>query len=1012
MRWVFPLVVILTIPLALAYDNSNTNDTALIESDKKYYGGFSLELVRVNVTNLLGTVEKINVSILTDTVDTVYLKEAYIRENVTILVNVTNCTSIDNETGNCTSITWDLVENHTLIWRKLKVYECSIKKDLYCVGEVRDIDIGPYEKRSFKFIIEHPPQSHGKFYIFVNSSSGRLYGMLDPWWNSSWPYRRKIDFLVKETKRLKDDLVINLTLDTASLIAQGKMREDCGDVRFTYLNVTSGEEIELPYWLVKGCNTSRTIFLVRIENVTEARNLSIYVYYGNKNATDMSRKWDVVWSFVDSSFEEWKVSDDYHNHNYESVNYITSYLQGLWIPTGWSCRNFVPSDALTDGEISGYRYTCWTTAVAAYVHKNVSGTGNLMHISIRGYWRQTEKCAHRRAFNIWFIEPCLKSNLKIYYEKYPHCDCSARCYGYGKYVRPFKAFRLYQEAINGWEYFLVQELKLNKTSGQVYWETIGNVTDLCIGKGESCTDVIELRLNLSEFYLYNFTSGKYYSVGMPDKILMVIMEGQSRNRETCPYYWQEWKQYKFWLDDVWSIPYDPSWNVTIGPEEIYQTTRIIAPDFEIVNTTTLKIEVRYEGYNTTLGKWLPLGPENGSWCFIGGFRHAEYMYYNFSSKNWTYIAHGLKNNTNYTWAVQCWVFNSTFFKPAYYEDNFTVIIPKYKIHLPPGLVLKNRYGQIVSELHKGIYTLYFEYQGVTIGKIKAEIKNDFKPNVVYDVGENGTKVVFKYHPPGLCIANYVLCKRNCSRQYKAGNITLRQLMECRMECHNELQECLLQAYPIEKELIIKAVEDSGKVLICPHAKIVEQIYEGCPDEEIIYTESEEPEEAVTYRHYRIKGKGTGGAELPRKFVPSLATTLMLARINIIMQGDILRLENPTYAGREATVLIVVTDLLGREVKRIQRKIMLPALSSWEIDLKELELPPGAYLVSVTVTADGQTFTRSMRLTIMKPKILTVMDIKAKYFKGEISAMEAFRLLRERVGLIRALFLVLYWVLSR
>jgi Domain of unknown function (DUF2341). len=54
-----------------------------------------------------------------------------------------------------------------------------------------------------------------------------------------------------------------LTVDTALLIAQGKMKPDCSDIRFTYL-YPNNTEVEIPYWIESGCNTANTIIWIKV----------------------------------------------------------------------------------------------------------------------------------------------------------------------------------------------------------------------------------------------------------------------------------------------------------------------------------------------------------------------------------------------------------------------------------------------------------------------------------------------------------------------------------------------------------------------------------------------------------------------------------------------------------------------------------------------------------------------------------------------------------------------------
>lgn len=57
-------------------------------------------------------------------------------------------------------------------------------------------------------------------------------------------FRRPITITNSSTETL-NDFQISFTLDTATLISNGKLRYDCGDIRFTYSdNVTT-----LSYWI-------------------------------------------------------------------------------------------------------------------------------------------------------------------------------------------------------------------------------------------------------------------------------------------------------------------------------------------------------------------------------------------------------------------------------------------------------------------------------------------------------------------------------------------------------------------------------------------------------------------------------------------------------------------------------------------------------------------------------------------------------------------------------------------
>ncbi|MEM0324682.1 MAG: DUF2341 domain-containing protein [Candidatus Aenigmatarchaeota archaeon] len=100
------------------------------------------------------------------------------------------------------------------------------------------------------------------------------------------------------TERSGNDLIdyqVLITLDTASLISQGKMRNDCGDIRFT----DSDGSTLLNYWVESGCNSANTRIWVKVPNIPANSNKTIYLYYGNSEATSLSNVKDVFIREID-----------------------------------------------------------------------------------------------------------------------------------------------------------------------------------------------------------------------------------------------------------------------------------------------------------------------------------------------------------------------------------------------------------------------------------------------------------------------------------------------------------------------------------------------------------------------------------------------------------------------------------------------------------------------------------------------------------------------------------------
>jgi len=115
------------------------------------------------------------------------------------------------------------------------------------------------------------------------------------WGNDSWNYRKPITITEQSGNDLTD-YQVKLTIDTATLISEGKMNSDCSDIRFYYVN--SSGEYKIPYWIESGCNTTNTIIWVKIPNIPASSTVTVYMYYGNPTATSESNG-DTVFDFFD-----------------------------------------------------------------------------------------------------------------------------------------------------------------------------------------------------------------------------------------------------------------------------------------------------------------------------------------------------------------------------------------------------------------------------------------------------------------------------------------------------------------------------------------------------------------------------------------------------------------------------------------------------------------------------------------------------------------------------------------
>ncbi|MEM0480629.1 MAG: DUF2341 domain-containing protein [Candidatus Aenigmatarchaeota archaeon] len=125
-------------------------------------------------------------------------------------------------------------------------------------------------------------------------------------WLSGWQYRIPITIKENSGKNLTDYQVL-ITLDTASLISAGKMKSDCGDIRFTDSDGTT----LLNYWIESGCNSANTRIWIKIPNIPASGTKTIYLYYGNPSANSLSNG-DLVFDFFDD-FESYADGSDINN---------------------------------------------------------------------------------------------------------------------------------------------------------------------------------------------------------------------------------------------------------------------------------------------------------------------------------------------------------------------------------------------------------------------------------------------------------------------------------------------------------------------------------------------------------------------------------------------------------------------------------------------------------------------------------------------------------------------------
>ncbi|MCD6166783.1 DUF2341 domain-containing protein, partial [bacterium] len=130
-------------------------------------------------------------------------------------------------------------------------------------------------------------------------------------YETQWPYKREIT-ISGSTEDLTD-YQISLTLDTQSLISQGKMRSDCGDIR---VGDSTGKVLN--YWIEPNtCNTTSTKIWVKVPSIPTS-GTTIYLYYGNSSVSSESNAQNTFIRIIDGVVGNWHFDEGSGSTAYDS----------------------------------------------------------------------------------------------------------------------------------------------------------------------------------------------------------------------------------------------------------------------------------------------------------------------------------------------------------------------------------------------------------------------------------------------------------------------------------------------------------------------------------------------------------------------------------------------------------------------------------------------------------------------------------------------------------------------
>lgn len=145
----------------------------------------------------------------------------------------------------------------------------------------------------YSFITKQAPNLTEVSFRWSNDDGGETHGGSGPWYNQDWGYRQPIT-ITNQVGSSFVDFQVGITFPTNSLYSAGKIQSDCDDLRFT----TDDGVTEINYWIASGCNTASTRAWIKIPQINASASTTIYMYYGNSNAT-MGSNGDDTFDFFD-----------------------------------------------------------------------------------------------------------------------------------------------------------------------------------------------------------------------------------------------------------------------------------------------------------------------------------------------------------------------------------------------------------------------------------------------------------------------------------------------------------------------------------------------------------------------------------------------------------------------------------------------------------------------------------------------------------------------------------------
>ncbi|MCW1309028.1 MAG: DUF2341 domain-containing protein, partial [Candidatus Nanoarchaeia archaeon] len=305
---------------------------------------------------------------------------------------------------------------------------------------------------------------------------------------------------------------VRIVVDTYTLISQGKMRSDCGDIRFSTYSEDWNVATGLPYWIESGCNTASTVIWVNVSSIPASSTTTIYMFFGNSSITSISNP-DGVFKFFDGfstlDTTKWDCSGSCTVSNGIVSISSNSYLSSKSTFSPYDILEFRGAISAYTGDNYIYRGYYYSTDYFACLYTNST---SYFYFWVRSYTSSGfSQLTYETGWRIWGIVRTGTDSWKLYrdYSFYAGLDYSGGTSAYKAYFQVVNTGVIYVDWVRVRKFSYPEPIaSVNYTlryNPQYCFSELGS-SNLCAGK------------EASKFYKCENSAGCTNSLGNPSKI--------------------------------------------------------------------------------------------------------------------------------------------------------------------------------------------------------------------------------------------------------------------------------------------------------------------------------------------------------------------------------------------------------------------------------------------------------------------------------------------------------------